>query len=199
MQRLTRQTSRPTSRPWQRDAARWLGLGIAMCLGCCSGKDVLVGFNQKDARAGSAGSSMTAAGAKNNGAFGGVSIPSTFVGSAAFGGDSVAGATSSSLVDQCADGGPDITLPTLGSCTNDLARRIFLFAICSCTDFDAQAGVDTETFGVPTTGLDVGASIGVNGSYTTDDQPSYVRGSLWVAADAEFGNHDILGDLQCGE
>jgi hypothetical protein len=171
-------------------APRWMrSRSFAMCLfgvtglACSSNRDVLVGYNRASEGRGEAG--MTSAA--------GASFGSTPVGSAG-----TAGTNPRVALGTCANGGPAIKLDTIGGCTTDLARRAFLFAICTCSDLVSTNRITTDSFDSRTTStFDIGGSIGVNGSYQTEDIASQVGGSLWVMGDARFGNHDIAGDLKC--
>ncbi|HMA94141.1 MAG TPA: hypothetical protein VKP30_15730 [Polyangiaceae bacterium] len=159
-------------------------------LACSSGNDVLVGYNRDVATSGRP--SSTASNIAGGGALNTATQPS-------FGGtQSGTTTTTTSAPGTCDNGGPAVALPTLGGCTNDLAKRIFLFAICTCSDFVANASVVTEPFRASTTGFNLGASIGVNGTYRAEGAASHLGGSLWVLGNAAFEQHDVLGELVCG-
>lgn len=166
-------------------SVRTLGLVTLLSLACSTGNDVLVGYNR--GHAGSLGTSGVASG--------GAESLGTSAGATSW---STAPSSTSTTTDGCLDGGPPITLPTIGGCTSDLAKRLFAFAICSCADLTVSNGLMTTPFRSSAAGVTFEASVGVNGSYLTDGARSQLGGSLWVLGDSELAGHDIQGDLQCG-
>jgi hypothetical protein len=184
--------------------SRGAGVAIALGLASCSGEDLLVGYNgaitAAQAGAAAGGTSISAGGVNVSGlsiSAGGANATGLPV---AVGGVAGAGTSLGTEVTYCARGGPSIKLPNIGVCASDLARRVFSFAICSCTNLDATSTITTDSFGASsTTRADVGGSIGVNGHYWVDDDiDAHIGGSLWAAGWIEFGQHDVAGDLECG-
>ena len=85
--------------------------------------------------------------------------------------------------DFCSGAGPFVQLPQ-GSCTGDLGKRSFLFALCACTSGDVSGVLRTDSFhslGGATTGSL--ASIGTNGAFSTNSRLD-VRGSIWSRGEA---------------
>ena len=166
-------------------AAR-LGVAAMLSLSCNSGNDVLVGYNRGNAEGGRAGPAAAAGSSGLNG--GGMGAN--------------AGQASGGASDFCSNGGPSIELPSLGGCTGDLAKRVFLFAICTCGDLWSTGTIATDSVdsraAMTLADPDLGGSVGVNGVYRAEGLGSQLGGSLWVRGDAEFGQHDVAGDLQCG-
>lgn len=180
-------------------ALRAFGALLASAFACSSGNEILVGYNLDGATGGISTRSSVPAG----GRFGESSRSDLVAGHLGASTQSnVAGASSSGVFNTspqaCDQGGPPITLPPLGGCTTDLAKRIFLFAICTCSDFEAGGGITTNPFGTSVVDFDQGASIGVNGHYQAEGVSSKLGGSLWVSGNADFGQHEIWGELQCG-
>lgn len=160
---------------------------------CSNGNDVLVGYNRNAPTGGTHNSiaSTAGGGASSGEASGGAtSIQLGFAGAQL-------GSTTVTSPGTCDNGGPAIALPPLGGCTNDLAKRVFLFAVCTCTDL-AAISVTTEPLQASASGFNLGASIGVNGTYRVEGTDSHLGGSLWVYGDANFEQHEILGELVCG-
>jgi hypothetical protein len=83
----------------------------------------------------------------------------------------------------CNGAGPFVQLPQ-GTCTGDLGKRSFLFALCACTNGDVSGVLRTDSFhslGGATPGTL--ASIGTNGAFSANSRLD-VRGSIWSRGDA---------------
>lgn len=69
--------------------------------------------------------------------------------------------------DFCSGAGVSIPIPGTTGCSGDLARKLFRFAACSCTDLDLGGTIRTASFNSNTgTTNDQGASIAANASLT---------------------------------
>ncbi|MDI1436031.1 DUF7305 domain-containing protein [Polyangium sorediatum] len=102
------------------------------------------------------------------------------------------------LEDFCMGNGA-IPIPGSGECTGDIGKKTFLFAACSCTGFDANNTIQTDSFSSidPNKPL-AGGSIGVNGNYSAQAAAS-IKGALLVKGSMSTTNqHDVVQDMQCG-
>ncbi|WP_434416667.1 DUF7305 domain-containing protein [Nannocystis pusilla] len=87
------------------------------------------------------------------------------------------------------------------TCTGDLGKKTFLFAICSCSGLTANNSLRTDSFDsndpnmVP---MD-GGSVGVNGPYKAASMVD-IGGSLWVDGKIEtFNAHEVAQQLKCSD
>ncbi|MDC0667203.1 DUF7305 domain-containing protein [Nannocystis radixulma] len=85
------------------------------------------------------------------------------------------------------------------TCTGDLGKKTFLFAICSCSGLTANNSLKTDSFDsndpnmVP---MD-GGSVGVNGPYSAASMVD-IGGSLWVDGKIQtFNAHEVAQQLKC--
>ncbi|WP_282420617.1 hypothetical protein [Polyangium sp. 15x6] len=166
------------------------------------------------AACGSSGAGGTGAasgsGAAGSGGQAGAGVGGEFVGSVGSGGAAGAGGAPSSssgaggnpldagLEDFCMGKGA-IPIPNSGECTGDIGKKTFLFAACSCTGFDANNTIVTDSFSSidPNKPL-AGGSIGVNGNYSAQAATS-IKGALLVKGSMSTTNqHDVVQELQCG-
>jgi hypothetical protein len=100
----------------------------------------------------------------------------------------------------CQGSGPAIALPD-GTCTGDIGKRTFLFAVCSCTSIQISGTLKTDSLD-STQGLSSGngASIGTNGSLDTVSdmflQGSVFAGGVGVGAGAPVVRFQELGTIK---
>ena len=112
--------------------------------------------------------------------------------------DSTSGTTGA--VDFC-DGMGGILVPgDEMTCTGDLGKKTFLFAICSCSGLTANNSLKTDSFDsndmMNMMPMD-GGSVGVNGPYTASSGVD-IGGSLWVDGKIQtFNSHEVAQILQC--
>ncbi len=105
-------------------------------------------------------------------------------------------------VDFC-DGMGGIILPgDEVTCTGDLGKKTFLFAICSCSGLTANNTLKTDSFDsndmMNMMPMD-GGSVGVNGAYTASSSID-IGGSLWVDGKIQtFNKHEVAQVLQCSD
>lgn len=115
------------------------------------------------------------------------------------GGAPVAAGQAGAAQSFCEGSGPVIPLNGTDSCTGDLAKRTFRFAVCSCTNINFSGNVVTDAknsaTGVSST---TAASVGVDGTYNGNSASTKIGGSLWTDGDTAFSGHTISGELQCG-
>lgn len=87
------------------------------------------------------------------------------------------------------------------TCTGDLGKKTFLFAICSCSGVTANNTLTTDSFDSEMPDLPPmdGGSVGVNGPYTASSSVD-IGGSLWVDGKIQtFNKHEVAQVLQCGD
>lgn len=104
----------------------------------------------------------------------------------------------------CQGGGPAAQLPS-GTCIGDVAKNLFAFAVCSCTDWNRSGTLFTDSFNsVKNTSGGKGGSVGVNGDFGSSGDLA-IGGSLWVSgalggdAIAFTGQANVWGELHSGE
>lgn len=143
------------------------------------------------------GSSSGSAGTASTGADPGTSTgpgdPGTSTGT-----DETSGGTTGSL--SFCDGEGGILLPGDEQCTGDLGEKIFVFALCSCTDVSVLGTFTTDSFNSNDPNMQklAGGSVGVNGDYNTTALVD-IGGALWI--DGAMGTtaiHGVAKNLQCG-
>jgi hypothetical protein len=117
------------------------------------------------------------------------------------GGETGGGGSGGTYVPFCEGSGPPIAIPSLGDCTGDVAKTLFVFGICSCGDITAFNTVATDSFDSsegPDPKVKANGSVGVNGTYQ-GTSPVTVNGALWVGGTASWPNqHEIDGEVHCG-
>lgn len=104
-------------------------------------------------------------------------------------------------VDFCAGEGGILLPGDEQTCTGDLGKKTFLFAICSCTGVTANNKLTTDSFDSEMMGMQPmdGGSVGVNGAYTASSAVD-IGGSLWVDGKIQtFNSHEVAQVLQCGD
>ncbi len=87
------------------------------------------------------------------------------------------------------------------TCTGDLGKKTFLFAICSCSGVTANNTLKTDSFDSEMMNMPPmdGGSVGVNGPYTASSSVD-IGGSLWVDGKIQtFNKHEVAQVLQCGD
>jgi hypothetical protein len=102
-------------------------------------------------------------------------------------------------VDFCAGEGGILIPGDVVTCTGDLGKKTFLFAICSCSGLTANNTLKTDSFdsGDPNMTPMDGGSVGVNGPYTASSQVD-IGGSLWVDGKLQnFNAHEVAQQLKC--
>ncbi len=122
------------------------------------------------------------------------------------GGSSSGGETSESsdttgAVDFCSGSGGILIPGDELTCTGDLGKKTFLFAICSCTGLTANNSLTTDSFDSEMRDMMAmnGGSVGVNGPYTASSQVG-IGGSLWVDGKIQtFNAHEVAQVLQCSD
>lgn len=77
-----------------------------------------------------------------------------------------------------------IPIPGTNDCTGDIGKKVFLFAMCSCTSFTSQNTVNTDSVDASKPGMTLtGGSVGVNGNYASsafnDIQGAFVVGGTF--------------------
>lgn len=104
-------------------------------------------------------------------------------------------------VDFCAGEGGILVPGDVVTCTGDLGKKTFLFAICSCSGLTANNSLKTDSFDsndpnmVP---MD-GGSVGVNGPYNAASMVD-IGGSLWVDGKIQtFNAHEVAQQLKCSD
>jgi cytoskeletal protein CcmA (bactofilin family) len=108
--------------------------------------------------------------------------------------------TSTGEMDFCAGEGGILLPGDEVTCTGDLGKKTFLFALCSCTDLTANNKLTTDSFDSEMMGMMPmdGGSVGVNGKYSAASQID-IGGALWVDGTIQTNNsHEVAQDLQCG-
>jgi hypothetical protein len=102
-------------------------------------------------------------------------------------------------VDFCSGEGGILVPGDEVTCTGDLGKKTFLFAICSCSGLTANNSLKTDSFDsndpnmVP---MD-GGSVGVNGPYSAASMVD-IGGSLWVDGKIQtFNTHEVAQQLKC--
>ena len=104
-------------------------------------------------------------------------------------------------VDFCAGEGGILLPGDEMTCTGDLGKKTFLFAICSCSGVTANNTLKTDSFDSEMMNLPPmdGGSVGVNGPYTASSSVD-IGGSLWVDGKIQtFNKHEVAQVLQCGD
>ena len=89
-----------------------------------------------------------------------------------------------------------IPIPGTTDCTGDIGKKVFLFAICSCTTLTSQNTVNTDSMDAAKPGVPLaGGSVGVNGNYSAS-APSDIQGALVVGGALWTQNaHNVLQNL----
>ena len=116
-------------------------------------------------------------------------------------GTSETGTGTTGPVDFCAGGGGILLPGDEVTCTGDLGKKTFLFAICSCSGVTANNTLRTDSFDSEMMGMAPmdGGSVGVNGAYTASSSVD-IGGSLWVEGKIQtFNQHEVAQVLQCGD
>lgn len=111
------------------------------------------------------------------------------------------GASSTTGAVSFCEGEGGIQLPgDEATCTGDLGKKTFLFAVCSCTGVTANNTLKTDSFDSEMGDMMPmdGGSVGVNGPYSASSMVD-IGGSLWVDGKLEtFNTHEVAQVLQCG-
>jgi len=89
-----------------------------------------------------------------------------------------------------------IPIPGTTDCTGDIGKKVFLFAICSCTTLSTQTQVDPDSMDASKPGMPLaGGSIGINGDYTST-APNDIQGALSVGGKLSTQNsHNVLQNM----
>jgi len=89
-----------------------------------------------------------------------------------------------------------IPIPGTTDCTGDIGKKVFLFAMCSCTTLTSQNTVNTDSMDAAQPGVPLaGGSVGVNGNYTAS-APNDFQGALVVGGKLETMNsHNVLQNM----
>ncbi len=104
-------------------------------------------------------------------------------------------------VDFCAGEGGILVPGDEMTCTGDLGKKTFLFAICSCSGLTANNTLKTDSFDSNMRNMMPmdGGSVGVNGPYTASSSVD-IGGSLWVDGKIQtFNQHEVAQILQCSD
>lgn len=116
-------------------------------------------------------------------------------------GESTSTSGTTGPVDFCAGEGGILLPGDEVTCTGDLGKKTFLFAICSCSGLTANNSLKTDSFDsndpnmVP---MD-GGSVGVNGPYSAASMVD-IGGSLWVDGKIQtFNAHEVAQQLKCSD
>lgn len=102
-------------------------------------------------------------------------------------------------VDFCSGEGGILLPGDEQTCTGDLGKKTFLFALCSCSDLTANNTLRTDSFDSEMGMMPMdGGSVGVNGAYSAASQID-IGGSLWVDGKIQtYNKHEVAQTLQCG-
>lgn len=151
---------------------------------------------------GTTGSSAGAPTSSGNGGSGGLAFTTSSSGSDATASSSVASTGAGSAIDAglgdfCSGKGA-IPIPGSTDCTGDIGKKIFLFAMCSCTDLTVNNTLDTDSINSNNGPTKLaGGSVGVNGNYSTS-APNNIGGAVLVGGTLTAQNsYDVLQDLTC--
>ncbi len=102
-------------------------------------------------------------------------------------------------VDFCAGEGGILLPGDMDTCTGDLGKKTFLFAVCSCSGVTANNTLTTDSFDsemMDAKPMD-GGSVGVNGPYSASSNVD-IGGSLWVEGKIQtFNTHEVAQAPQC--
>ena len=116
-------------------------------------------------------------------------------------GESSSGGGTTGAMNFC-DGAGGILLPgDVDTCTGDLGKKTFLFAICSCSGVTANNTLTTDSFDSEMMNMQPmdGGSVGVNGPYSASSSVD-IGGSLWVDGKIQtFNKHEVAQALQCSD
>lgn len=126
-------------------------------------------------------------------------LASTGTSDATTSGESTGGTTGA--VDFCEGMGGILVPGDEMTCTGDLGKKTFLFAICSCSGLTANNTLKTDSFDSNMMNMMPmdGGSVGVNGPYTASSSVD-IGGSLWVDGKIQtFNQHEVAQILQCSD
>jgi hypothetical protein len=107
---------------------------------------------------------------------------------------------------KCDGGGPPISVGDAGDiCLGNLAQTSFRWSLCSCTDLNVSAKLDTDAFD-STTGPykpgELGGGVGVDRDVTNWSEAVTVGGTLWVAGTDQYASSgppsEIKADMHLG-
>lgn len=89
-----------------------------------------------------------------------------------------------------------IPIPGTTDCTGDIGKKVFLFAICSCSTITSQNTVNTDSMDAAKPGVPLaGGSVGVNGDYSCS-APNDIQGALVVGgAFSAMNSHNVLQNM----
>ncbi|HMY16867.1 MAG TPA: hypothetical protein PKA58_11155 [Polyangium sp.] len=150
---------------------------------------------------GAGGSNAGGNGNSSSGGQGGDLFPSVAASSSGNGSSSGSNTTSSGSVldagleDFCAGNGV-IPIPGTNDCTSDIGKKVFLFAMCSCTSITSQNTINTDSVDAAKPGMPLaGGSVGVNGNYTCS-APNDIQGALIVGgAFSAMNTHNVVQNM----
>ncbi|HRI65725.1 MAG TPA: hypothetical protein PK156_15865 [Polyangium sp.] len=81
-----------------------------------------------------------------------------------------------------------IPIPGTTDCTGDIGKKVFLFAMCSCTDITSQNTIDTDSVDASKPGMKLaGGSVGTNGNYACSANND-IQGALVVGGTFDAQN-----------
>lgn len=150
---------------------------------------------------GGAGGSNSGGSGSNSGGQGGDLFPSVSASSSGNGTSSGSMTTSSGSVldaglEQFCAGSGGISIPGTTDCTGDIGKKVFLFAMCSCTTLTSQNTVNTDSMDAAKPGMPLaGGSVGVNGNYTCS-AANDIQGALIVGgAFSAMNTHNVLQNM----
>jgi len=89
-----------------------------------------------------------------------------------------------------------IPIPGTTDCTGDIGKKVFLFAICSCTTLTSQNTVNTDSMDASKPGMPLaGGSVGTNGDYWSS-APNDIQGALVVGGKfTSMNSHNVLQNM----
>ena len=108
---------------------------------------------------------------------------------------------------KCAGGGPPITVTNDDGdiCLGNLAQTTFRWSLCSCTDLNVSAKLETDAYD-STTGPykpgELGGGVGVDRDVTNWSEAVTVGGTLWIAGTDQYSSSgppsEIKADMHLG-
>lgn len=89
-----------------------------------------------------------------------------------------------------------IPIPGTNSCTGDIGKKVFRFAICSCTTLVSQNTVNTDSVDTNNPGMQLaGGSVGINGNYSAS-APNDFQGALIVGGEfSAMNSHNVVQNM----
>jgi hypothetical protein len=88
----------------------------------------------------------------------------------------------------------------LGDCTGDVAKKLFLFGVCSCKDIEIYNTLTSESFDSTKPGSKEkdNGSLATNANYKATS-PVTLHGGIWAAGSVELVNkHELFNELRSG-